>query len=100
VSEEKKANREQRALARRLSLARSKRKLTQSELGKRAGLSRAYAAHIEQCLIVQPGATVLARLARALNVPREWLVFGIGDEPMWDPVVPSEKLDPEDEGAA
>lgn len=84
MTEAKTPSRDQRALAKRLFLAREKRGLTQAELGEKAGLSPAYAAHIENCLIVSPGSDSLRRLAKALNVPLEWLAFGIGEEPNWE----------------
>lgn len=57
--------------------------MTQAELGERAGLSGAYAAHIENCLIASPKSETLKKLARVLNVPVEWLAYGVGPEPKW-----------------
>lgn len=77
----------------RIRYARRKRGLGKVELSARAGLSNAYVTQLERSLepdpdkaatITQPGIEAVQKLAVALDVPVEWLVFGAGDEPEWD----------------
>lgn len=76
---------EQKGLAERLLRARKARGLTQVQLGEKAGVSGAYAAHLEGCLIANPSSNNLQKLAEALDVPRAWLAYGEGAEPDWTP---------------
>lgn len=81
MTEAKEPTQQQRELAERLKTARTKRGLTQAELAERANLSKAYPAHLENCLIRSPGAAQLRALAQELEVPFEWLAFNTGSSP-------------------
>lgn len=75
-------------LADRLKLARSKRGLTQDELAELCSLSNGYISMLERApgapnSIKSPGFAALRDLAKALNVPLEWLADGEGEEPVW-----------------
>lgn len=75
-------------LADRLKLARSKRGLTQDELADRCNLSNGYISMLERApgapnSIKSPGFAALRDLAKALDVPLEWLADGEGEEPEW-----------------
>lgn len=69
------------SLGRRLSLARTQRRLTQSQLALAADMRQPDISKIELGLIQQT--TGIARLARVLQVPASWLELGEGDEPDW-----------------
>jgi transcriptional regulator with XRE-family HTH domain len=71
-------------LGKRLRLARKKRALTQHDLAEAAGLKQGDISKIEGGTIQKT--TGIARLARALCVPPEWLEDGAGPEPQWDAV--------------
>jgi transcriptional regulator with XRE-family HTH domain len=70
-------------------LARIRRGLRQQELAKRAGLSSGYLSQLENegdgARIRAPGLDKARALALALDVPLEWLAFGEGPEPTWEP---------------
>lgn len=65
----------------RLRFARQKRHLTQGQLADKAGMKQPDISKIELGSILQT--TGIARLARALSVPAEWLERGDGPEPDW-----------------
>ena len=61
----------------RLREARDKAGLSTRELADAAGISQATIVNIENDQAQNMSITTLARLADALGVPREWMVFGI-----------------------
>ena len=84
-------------LPQRVKLARTKRGLTQRELAERtkhadgpAAISSGYISMLEKepgepNAVESPGLSGLKRIAEALLVPEEWLILGVGDEPVWEP---------------
>lgn len=69
-------------LAKRLLKARTKRKLKQGELAKRAGLQQSDISKLENDRM--HSTTAMARLAHVLQVPARWLELNEGEEPDWD----------------
>lgn len=61
----------------RLKQVRDKAGLSTRELAEAAGVSQAHVVNIENGHAQNITITTLARLADALKVPREWLIFGI-----------------------
>ena len=53
---------------------REGRRLTQTELGKRASVTQAYVAMLERGVKTNPSIQVLKRLAKALRVPMSELL--------------------------
>jgi len=56
------------------------------ELAERAGMSNAYVSLLEAGTWQTPTLLSLTKLAKALGVTRQWLVFGEGPEPVWQKV--------------
>ena len=69
-------------IGRRLSIARSKRKMTMAELAGKAGLSPSTINLIEKSRR-SPTAETVEGLARALNIDPCWLAYGTGKQPEW-----------------
>lgn len=76
--------------AERVRYARQKRGLAQRELSRTADVSDTYVLMLERSLeegrpsneqIKEPGLEHLTKLAKALDVPVEWLAFGAGPNP-------------------
>jgi transcriptional regulator with XRE-family HTH domain len=72
----------------RLRYARDKRGLTAKGLSESVGLSNSYVSLVERAIeesdadaIANPGLDKLEKLATALDVPVEWLAFGVGPDP-------------------
>lgn len=64
-------------IAARLRESREAAGLSTRELAELAGISQASVVHVENDQSPNTSVTTLARLADALKVPREWLIFGI-----------------------
>jgi putative hydrolase of the HAD superfamily len=71
---------DERALGRRLQLARRRAGLTQQELCQKAGLSYSTLAKIERGAIRSPSVFTVASIARATNTPLEDLLDVVGQE--------------------
>lgn len=75
-----------------MKLARQKRSLTQDELAKRASVSGGYISLVERDEGKENrGPTVgsMRQLALALDVPVEWLAYGVGELPDWGADLPA-----------
>lgn len=72
-------------LAERVRHARVHRGLSQRQLAAMAGLSHAYLSIFEggSGRIEHPTLATIERLAAAMDLPVEWLAFGLGPEPDW-----------------
>ena len=68
-------------MGRRVRHARKKRGLSQNDLAEAVGMGQPDISKIERGEIERT--TGIARIARALLVPSEWLEDGVGDEPDW-----------------
>lgn len=77
-------------LARRLRLARTKRRLTQTALAELAEMNQSDISKIERR--EAHSTTGIARLASALRVPARWLERGEGPEPDWDATALVERI--------
>jgi transcriptional regulator with XRE-family HTH domain len=73
---------QKKTLMGRVRLARIKRGWSKRELAERAGLSNAYVSLLEAGTWQTPTLVSLVKLAKALGVTREWLVFGEGPDPV------------------
>jgi transcriptional regulator with XRE-family HTH domain len=67
----------------RIRLARLKRGWSKRELAERAGMSNAYVSLLEAGAWQTPTLASVNKLATALGVTQQWLVFGEGPVPVW-----------------
>jgi transcriptional regulator with XRE-family HTH domain len=86
-------------LSERVKLARTKRGVSQHELGERTGLSGGYISMLERPpggknAVESPGIEGLKKIAAALSVPETWLVLGVEPEPDWDDAPPASEPKP------
>lgn len=68
-------------LSDRLRIARKAADLTARELSKRAGLAEGHVAMIERGTVDDGRVQTIAKIADALGVSLDWLVFGRGEGP-------------------
>jgi transcriptional regulator with XRE-family HTH domain len=78
-----------RTIGERLIERRQKARLTQAELSTLAGVHQGLISRIEQGKVIDPGATVVRRLARTLGVTSDWLIGMHEDEDEYNPVLPA-----------
>src|SRR5262245_26740317 len=71
----------QTPLGARVFLLRSWVGVSQREVGRVAGISLGYVAHIESGLVEQIGTKIGRKLAAAFGCSFDYLVFGIGETP-------------------
>lgn len=81
-------------LAGRITLARGKRKLSQTALAEKVGLKQSDVSKLENGGM--QSTTKMAALCRVLNVPSEWLELGLGPEPVWEASSAGPTLPPSD----
>lgn len=72
-----------------LKLTRSRRKISQEVLAKKAGLARSYISRLEDDKVKYPSAIVLIRLSNALGISSQSLFESAGYEPHMDVGLPS-----------
>lgn len=77
-------------LAIRLNFARKKRRLRQEDLAAKAGVGQSQISKLENGTTSETAA--IAKIARALAIPVDWLELGDGPEPDWElPYPPSNR---------
>jgi transcriptional regulator with XRE-family HTH domain len=74
-----------RDLAKRLRYVRRMRYLAIFELAERVGVSRSMISALEGGRY-SPRLDVIERLARVLRCSPEWLTYGTGEPPLWEPL--------------